>query len=118
METQILNENTEEKSLRVFNLEKIKDLEYGENLHQKGAIYKTDNMVDYEVINSKELSFNNFIDLTSAVNIVSVFYDVNSVAIIRHGKPCGVALGRSLYDAYTKAFDCDPVSSFYGTVAF
>ena len=96
----------------------VKDLAYGENPHQKSSLYKTDKMVDYEILNGKELSFNDIIDITSAINIVSEFYDVNCVAIIRHGKPCGVALGRSLYEAYTKAFDCDPISSFYGIAGF
>lgn len=107
-----------EKSFKTFNFEKLKDMKYGENPHQKGAIYKTEKMVDYEVLNGKELSFNNILNVTEATNLVSEFYDVNCVSIIRHTKPCGVALGRSLYDAYTKAFDCDPVSSFYGTVGF
>ena len=81
-------------------------------------IYKTERMVDYEVLDGKELSFNDILNVTEAANIVSEFFDVNAVSIIRHTKPCGVALGRSIYDAYTKAFDCDPISSFYGTVGF
>lgn len=113
-----LAEQTGEKPFKTFSFEKLKDLQYGENPHQKGAVYRTANMVDYEVVNEKELSFNNLLNITEAVNIVSEFYDVNCVSIIRHTKPCGVALGRSLYDAYTKAFDCDPISSFYGVVGF
>ena len=113
-----LAEQTGEKPFKTFSFEKIKDMQYGENPHQHGAIYKTDKMVDYEVINGRELSFNNILNVTEAANIVSEFYDVNCVSIIRHTKPCGVALGRSLYEAYTKAFDCDPVSSFYGVVGF
>ena len=113
-----LAEQTGEKPFKTFNFEKLRDLQYGENPHQKGAIYKTDRMVDYEVINGRELSYNDILNVTEATNIVSEFYDVNAVSIIRHTKPCGVALGRSIYDAYTKAFDCDPVSSFYGTVGF
>ena len=109
---------TDSKSFKTLNFEKIKDLGYGENPHQKASVYRTDNMIDYEVLNEKELSYNNIINANVALSIISEFYDVNCVAIIRHGKPCGVALGRSLYDAYTKAFDCDPVSSFYGVVGF
>lgn len=114
----VLTKQTGEKPFKSFNFEKIKDLPYGENPHQKAAIYKNDRMVNYEVINDKELTFNNILNITEAVNIVSEFYDVNCVAMVRHNKPCAVALGRSLYDAYTKAFDCDPVSSFYGVVGF
>jgi len=113
-----LAEHTGEKPFKIFNFEKMKELAYGENPHQKSSIYKTDKMADYEVINETELTFNNIIDITTAVNVVSEFYDVNCVSIVRHGKPCGVALGRSLYEAYTKAFDCDPISSFYGVVGF
>lgn len=113
-----LSEQTGEKPFKTFSFEKLKDMPYGENPHQKGAIYKTDRMVNYEVVNGKELTFNNILNITEATNLVSEFYDVNCVSIIRHTKPCGVALGRSLYDAYTKAFDCDPVSSFYGVVGF
>lgn len=113
-----LAEQTGEKPFKTLSFEKLRDLKYGENPHQKGAIYKTERMVDYEVINGRELSYNDILNVTEATNIVSEFYDVNAVSIIRHTKPCGVALGRSIYDAYTKAFDCDPVSSFYGTVGF
>ncbi len=113
-----LAEQLGEKPFKTFNFEKLKDLKYGENPHQKASVYKMDKMVDYEVLNEKELSYNNILNITEAVNVVSEFYDVNAVAIIRHNKPCGVALGHSLYDAYTKAFDCDPVSSFYGVVGF
>lgn len=113
-----LAEQTGEKPFKTLSFEKVRDLKYGENPHQKGAIYKTERMVDYEVINGRELSYNDILNVTEATNIVSEFYDVNAVSIIRHTKPCGVALGRSIYDAYTKAFDCDPVSSFYGTVGF
>ncbi len=115
-------ENTEINQIytasKKFDFEKIKDLSYGENLHQKAALYRNDNMVDYEVIGEKELTYNNILDITEAVNIVSEFYDVNCVAIVNHNKPCAVALGTSIYDAYTKAFDCDPISSFNGIVAF
>lgn len=113
-----LAEQTGDKPFKTLNFEKLRDLQYGENPHQKGAVYKTERMVDYEIINGRELSYNDILNVTEAANIVSEFYDVNAVSIIRHTKPCGVALGRSIYDAYTKAFDCDPVSSFYGTVGF
>jgi phosphoribosylaminoimidazolecarboxamide formyltransferase/IMP cyclohydrolase len=113
-----LAEQLGEQPFKSFNFEKLKDLKYGENPHQKASVYKLDKMVDYEVLNEKELSFNNILNITEAINIVSEFYDVNAVSIIRHNKPCGVALGRSLYEAYTKAFDCDPISSFYGVIGF
>lgn len=111
-------EQTGDKPFKTFSYEKIKNLESGENPQQSASLYKTDKMVDYEVLDGKELTFNNILNITTAIDIVSEFFDVNCVSIVRHTKPCGVALGRSLYEAYTKAFDCDPVSSFYGVVGF
>ena len=113
-----ISEEVGERPFKIFSFEKLNDLSYGENPHQKASVYRTERMVDYEVINEKELSYNNILNITEAINIVSEFYDVNCVAIVKHTKPCGVALGRSLYEAYTKAFDCDPISSFYGVVGF
>lgn len=105
--------------IKNFQFEKIQDLRYGENPHQHAGIYKSNNvLVDYEVLWGKELSYNNILDMTGAVNIVSEFYDVPSVAIVKHTAPCGVALGKDILDAYQKAFDCDPISSFGGIVAF
>ncbi len=116
--SQLLAEHTGDKPFKAFNFEKIKDLEFGENPHQKAAIYKNERMIDYEVLFDKELSFNDIINVTEVMNIIAEFYDVNAAAVVRHTKPCGVALGRSLYDAYTKAFDCDPISCFNGTYGF
>ena len=101
-----------------FYLEKIKDMQYGENKCQKAELYKSDLMLDYEVIDNQELSFNNIIGMTVVMDIVSEFYDVNAVAIVRHAKLCGASLGKTIYDAYTKAFDCDPLSSYNGTIGF
>lgn len=115
---QKLSEQIGDKGFKAFNFEKIRDLQFGENTHQKAAIYKNERMVDYEVLNGKELSYNDVLNVTEVMNIVCEFFDVNAVAVVRHTKPCGVALGRSIYDAYTKAFDCDPVSCFCGTFGF
>lgn len=104
--------------IKKFSFEKIQDLRYGENPHQNAGIYSTGKEVDYEVLWGKELSYNNILDITAAVNIVSEFYDVPSVAIVKHTAPCGVALGKDILDAYQKAFDCDPISAFGGIVAF
>lgn len=101
-----------------FAFKKIQELRYGENPHQKAGLYSTGKEVEYEVLWGKELSYNNILDMTSAVNMVSEFYDVPSVSIIKHTAPCGVALGKNILDAYKKAFDCDPISAFGGIVAF
>lgn len=104
--------------VKTFSFEKIQELRYGENPHQKAGLYKSDFKVDYEILWGKELSYNNILDITTAVNIVSEFYDVPAVAIIKHTTPCGVALGTDILNAYNKAFDCDPISAFGGIVAF
>ena len=105
-----------------LNIKKIKELRYGENPHQKATLYELpifeNQIVDYEVLNGKELSYNNYLDMTYALNIASEFYDVHSCTIVKHNIPCGVALGASSLEAYHKALDCDPISAFGGIVAF
>lgn len=117
--------------IKSFNFEKIQDLRYGENPHQKAGLYasttphpntlsqgaKGQFHVDYEILWGKELSYNNILDMTAAVNIVSEFYDVPAVAIVKHQAPCGVALGKDIEDAYQKSLECDPISAFGGIVA-
>ncbi len=107
-----------EDERKLLNMAKMYDLKYGSNPHQKAALYKPQTMVDYRILNEKELSYNDILNLTTSVNIISEFYDVNAVAIVKHNLPCGVALGRNIFEAYTKAFDCDPFATFSGTIAF
>lgn len=114
----ILKELSLEQKYETIQLEKIQDLRYGENPHQKAALYTSGKTMDFEILNGKELSYNNILDVNAAVGIVAEFYDVSSVAIVKHTTPCGVALGKSLKDAYEKALDCDPISAFGGIVAF
>lgn len=108
----------ESNELKNFEFKKVQDLRYGENPHQKAQLYNSQEMADYDILWGKELSYNNILDITAAVNIVSEFFDVSAVAIVKHLAPCGVALGTDILDAYQKAFDCDPISAFGGIVAF
>ena len=101
-----------------YDLELIKTLNFGENPHQNAGLYYNSELVDYEILAGGDLTYSNIINLTEALNIVSEFFDVNAVAVVKNGAPCAVALGKNIYDAYTKAFDCDPVSAFFGTIAF
>lgn len=96
----------------------FKKLHYGENPQQKADLYKSPEMIDYEVIEDKDLSYNEINNLTEVTNIISEFFDVPAAAIVKNGSPCGVALGTSVDDAYNKAFDCDPIASFSGTIGF
>ncbi|MBI3951888.1 MAG: bifunctional phosphoribosylaminoimidazolecarboxamide formyltransferase/IMP cyclohydrolase [Acidobacteria bacterium] len=102
-------------------LKKKQDLRYGENPHQQAALYTLagdePGVAQAEQLQGKELSFNNFLDLDAAWNLVSEF-DEPVCAIIKHTNPCGVATADSLLEAYRKANATDPVSAFGGIIAF
>lgn len=112
------SETSEMPELFSFSTKKKQTLRYGENPHQSAALYSTDSSLDYEVLNGKELSFNNLVDMGAALDIVTEFIGVPAVCIIKHKNPCGVALGETAEDAYLKAFDCDPISAFGGIIGF
>lgn len=98
-----------------INYPKQKELRYGENPHQSASLYGSFNNY-FEVFHGKELSYNNILDLLSAVELVEDLGE-NACAIIKHNNPAGAAIGDSPLDAYTKALKCDPVSAFGGIVA-
>ncbi|WP_353662460.1 bifunctional phosphoribosylaminoimidazolecarboxamide formyltransferase/IMP cyclohydrolase [Hydrogenimonas sp. SS33] len=97
---------------------KIFNTRYGENPHQKGALYEFDDFYTKNFTTLKgEASFNNLTDISGAVKIAAAFGDENAVCIVKHGNPCGFAIRDNLVDAYTEALKCDPVSAFGGVVA-
>ncbi len=116
-ENHFLNYYTTEESLR-----------YGENPHQKAKIfplkntYATNTLKDAKVLQGKELSYNNYLDLDAAFKCTSelkeVFPNKCSVTIIKHGTPCGVSTGTNLFQTLEKAWNIDPVSSFGSVIAF
>ena len=91
-------------------------LRYGENPHQTAGVYG-EFYDHFEFIHGKELSYNNILDLVSAVELVESL-GKNSCTIIKHNNPAGAAVSKDSFDAYVKALKCDPVSSFGGIVAF
>ncbi len=97
-----------------------KELRYGENPHQQAALYQNPQVptLDYEILNGKEMSYNNIVDTTAVLDILSEFYDTNATVIVKHTNPCGVALGQTLLSSWEKALDCDPLSAFGGIVGF
>jgi phosphoribosylaminoimidazolecarboxamide formyltransferase/IMP cyclohydrolase len=98
--------------------EKVFDTRYGENPHQKGALYEFDNHLSNKFITLKgEASFNNMGDISGASKIASAFGDDNAVCIVKHGNPCGFAIKDTLLESYTEALKCDPISAFGGVVA-
>jgi phosphoribosylaminoimidazolecarboxamide formyltransferase / IMP cyclohydrolase len=102
---------------------KVQDLRYGENPHQSAAVYRAQvakhaGIIGATQLQGKELSYNNFNDTDAAFELISEFPDTQpTVAIIKHANPCGVAMGDTLLEAYTHAFDCDRVSAFGGIIA-
>lgn len=106
-----------------FSLEgnQLQALRYGENPHQPAAWYQTGAVATgwaaATKLQGKELSYNNLVDLEAARRIVAEFTEAPAAVIIKHTNPCGVALGDSLVEAYTKAFEADSVSAFGGIVA-
>ena len=101
-----------------FSFHKTLDLRYGENPHQKAAMYSDGSGVG--VANArqwqgKELSYNNIVDLQAAWDLAQEF-DEPVVAIIKHTNPCGTATGKTLAEAYKRALECDPVSAFGGVI--
>jgi phosphoribosylaminoimidazolecarboxamide formyltransferase/IMP cyclohydrolase len=103
-----------------IQLAKVTDLRYGENPHQKAALYSTDQfggVANAEQLHGKEMSFNNYVDVEAAWNLVQDF-DQTAVAIIKHTNPSGVGVGSTNEEAYRRALSTDPVSAFGGIVAF
>lgn len=96
-------------------------LRYGENPHQRAAVYKIPNagvgVAQAEQLQGKELSYNNLNDTDAAYELVAEFHEKPTVAIIKHANPCGVASADSLEEAYRRARSCDPVSAFGGVIA-
>ena len=107
---------------RIFmEFEKIADLRYGENPHQKAAFYKWGNQPVHGLaaarqLQGKELSFNNIVDLEAAWNLCREF-ERPACCIIKHSNPCGTAVGASLREAYVKAYEADTVSAFGSIIA-
>lgn len=100
--------------------EKQNDLRYGENPHQRAAIYSTGEdggVANVEQLGGKEMSFNNYVDADAAWQLVCDFEEL-ACAIIKHTNPAGVGLGKSAEEAYSRALATDPTSAFGGIVAF
>src|SRR5271154_3410964 len=95
------------------------DLRYGENPHQKAALYSNRHggIAAAEQLQGKELSYNNLVDLDAAWQLIREF-DEPAAALIKHTNPCGCAEGTTLAESYRRAFEADPVSAYGGVLAF
>jgi phosphoribosylaminoimidazolecarboxamide formyltransferase / IMP cyclohydrolase len=104
----------------VLPLEKVLDLSYGENPHQRAAYYaergaRTHLLSRVEQLHGKALSFNNLNDL-SAARMLAREFALPACVIVKHANPCGVAIGATLDEAYERALACDPTSAYGGIV--
>jgi phosphoribosylaminoimidazolecarboxamide formyltransferase/IMP cyclohydrolase len=106
-----------------LNGRKLAELRYGENPHQKAAVYApvgphVSGLPQAEQIQGKELSYNNYNDADAALELIAEFKDGDpAVVIVKHANPCGVAQAATLLQAWTDALQCDSVSAFGGIVA-
>ena len=95
----------------------IERLRYGENPHQQGGLYKTTDNLGIKKIHGKQLSYNNYNDIYSALSILSTFKKKEGTVIIKHASPCGVSAEKNQIKSFKNALACDPISSFGGVVA-
>jgi phosphoribosylaminoimidazolecarboxamide formyltransferase/IMP cyclohydrolase len=106
--------------LMVRAFEKVLELPYGENPHQRAAYYsqvgaRTHVLSMVAQLGGKQLSFNNLLDLDAARLLMSEFH-IPACAIVKHNNPCGVAVGKTALEAYQRAFACDPLSAYGGII--
>ena len=114
--------NGDDDSLLDYSFQKSASLRYGENPHQSATLFTFDNLskkniANAEIIQGKELSYNNIVDADAAWECVREF-DSPACVIVKHANPCGVAESDSIFNAYDLAFKTDPTSAFGGIIAF
>ncbi len=112
----ISNLNFPQKKIIHGNL--IEKLRYGENPHQEAALYSQKNNFGINKIHGKQLSYNNYNDIFSALTISKTLPKNIGTVIVKHANPCGVSILKNNLDSYKSALSCDPISAFGGIVAF
>ena len=110
--------NTTFPEKKVFHGNLIEQLRYGENPHQLSAIYSSDSNINLKKIHGKQLSYNNYNDIFSALTISRSLPKGKGTVIVKHANPCGVSIKSNNLESYKSALLCDPVSAFGGIVAF
>ena len=113
-QSNILSETSDFSDRWVSVYEKQSELRYGENPHQSAAVYvdsAQQSRYKFQQLHGKELSYNNYIDLDAAYELVKEF-QLPAAVVIKHTNPCGVAVADNISDAYSRAHDADPVSAF------
>ena len=101
----------------IFSGKLISQIRYGENPHQKAAIYSKNHHQDIIQLSGKELSYNNYNDLYSALSTTKLLPNNKGVAIIKHANPCGVSINQNKVKSFKEALESDPISAFGGIVS-
>ena len=102
---------------RTFHANLINIPRYGENPHQKSAIYSKNSNMNIKQIHGKQLSYNNYNDIFSALTISKSLPSDTGTVIIKHANPCGVSIKKNHLQSYVAALKCDPISAFGGVVS-
>jgi len=102
---------------KIIHANLIEKLRYGENPHQESAIYSQEDGVGINKIHGKPLSYNNYNDIFSALNISKSFPKNTGTVIVKHANPCGVSIIKNKLHSYKSALSCDPISAFGGIVS-
>ena len=102
---------------KIFHTNLIETPRYGENPHQKSAIYSKNNSLKINQIHGKQLSYNNYNDIFSALTISKSLPKDTGTVIVKHANPCGVSINKDNIKSYKLALACDPVSAFGGIVS-
>ncbi len=110
------------KDIMTLPYDKVQEMRYGENPHQRAAFYKNPISIPGTLPKAKQLhgiplSFNNINDANGAISILKEFKDECVVVAVKHANPCGVGIGNTVLEAYKRAYDSDPVSIYGGIVA-
>ncbi len=100
---------------------KISDVRYGENPHQKAAVYRAPlnnglSLVDAKILQGKAMSYNNYLDSSAVIDLAKEYTKMPTAVIVKHNNPCGIASADTLSEAYKIAFETDPVSAFGGVI--
>ena len=103
---------------KIFHSRLVKKLRYGENPHQKSAIYSLDDNLNLKQLHGKQLSYNNFNDIYAALTISKSLPKNIGTVIVKHANPCGVSIIKDQLKCYKSALACDPISAFGGIVSF
>jgi phosphoribosylaminoimidazolecarboxamide formyltransferase/IMP cyclohydrolase len=111
----IKNNNFPKKKIIYGNL--IEKLRYGENPHQHAAVYSKIQSLDIKQIHGKQLSYNNYNDIFSALTISKSLFKNSGTVIVKHANPCGVSIHKDNLKSYQLALACDPISAFGGIVS-